>query len=88
MEVSKLFILTLVVATKVEAKQSPSSFGSIEYLHEPIASANDSTEASTNLIRFTKHEFGEKKVHRVTDNIYVAIGYALGNSIMIIGGFG
>lgn len=30
-------------------------------------------------------EFNEKSIIKVTDNIYVAIGYALANSIMIIG---
>lgn len=56
-----------------------------EYMQHPIAKITDVTEASEKLVRFTENEFLHKEVIKVGQNMYVAIGYALANSIMIEG---
>ena len=56
-----------------------------EYMKKPIVQVTDSTEASEKLIEFTKTEFLKREVVKVGDNIFVAIGWALANSIMIEG---
>lgn len=59
--------------------------GDFEYLQHPISKMTDVTEASKRLVRLTEEEFLKKEVIKVGQNIYVAIGYALANSIMIEG---
>lgn len=56
-----------------------------EYMKKPIVKLTDSTESSEKLVRFTAKEFLNKEIVAVGDNIHVAIGYALANSIMIEG---
>lgn len=58
---------------------------SFDYITEPISKSTDVTEPSKTLVEFTKTEFLTKQVVKVGDNIYVGIGWALANSIMIEG---
>ncbi|XP_039272271.1 linear primary-alkylsulfatase-like [Styela clava] len=56
-----------------------------DYMSQPIAKTTDETESSRKLVEFTKTEFLTREVLKVSDNVYVAIGWALSNSIMIEG---
>lgn len=59
--------------------------GGYPYIEEPIAKFTDPTQATDNLIAFTESEFLKRQIIAVGDNIHVAVGYGLGNSIMIEG---
>lgn len=58
---------------------------SFEYIDEPLAKFTDPTQATDNLIAFTESEFLTPEVVDCGEGIYVAIGFALGNSIMVEG---
>lgn len=59
--------------------------GAFKYMQGPLVQPIDPTGPSKKLIEFTKTEFLTPQIVRVTDNVYAAIGYALGNSIIIEG---
>lgn len=58
---------------------------SFDYITEPISKSTDVTESAKKLWDFYNTEYSEKEVVKVGENIYVAIGWALANSIMIEG---
>lgn len=59
--------------------------GSVKYLQEPLVQITDTTGPARKLVEFTKSEYLTKEVVKVTTDVYVAIGYALANSIMVVG---
>nr|XP_039269619.1 putative alkyl/aryl-sulfatase YjcS [Styela clava] len=56
-----------------------------EYLENPLSKMTDRTESSDKLVGYTGSEFLKREVLKVGSNVYVAIGFALANSIMIEG---
>ena len=48
-------------------------------------SASPHPESGANLIRLHSNIYKQSRIMQVTDRIYVAVGYALANMILIIG---
>nr|XP_039260177.1 putative alkyl/aryl-sulfatase YjcS [Styela clava] len=80
--------LVTAVAYMAVANSSREASGNgvkFQYLTKTLAKMSDETESSKALVAFTKSEFLTPEILKVDQNIYVAIGFALGNSIMIEG---
>nr|XP_039266186.1 putative alkyl/aryl-sulfatase YjcS [Styela clava] len=56
-----------------------------QYLKSPLTSESDMTEATRDLIVHSRKEFLNPEVIKVTDNVHVAVGFAIANSVMIEG---
>ena len=80
-----LRFLSITSGNGLESEFQMHDFSSKKFLQKPLAKEMDPTGPSRKLVQFTNDELLQRKVIKVTENVFVAVGWALANSIMIIG---
>lgn len=80
-----ILLFGAVVHGHILREEDRFKWGDYQFLTEPLTSHTTETEQSRNLVAFTASEYPIPEIIKVTDNVHVATGFALANSIMIEG---